>query len=158
MGFGEAILTCFRKYVTFQGRARRSEFWFFVLFTVLASFPANIIDVILSTRGRVGPVSTLLSVIFFLPTLSVGVRRLHDVNRPGWLLGGLYLYAAATLAVTFALSTQAANAVPDTRGMRIAVALAMFFVLAVYAIWLFVLNFMKGTSGPNRYGPDPLQS
>lgn len=77
MTFTEAIKTCFSKYADFNGRATRSEYWWYVLFLVLVS-------VVLSE------ISTTLSIIFtvgtLLPSLAVGARRLHDTNRSGWLL------------------------------------------------------------------------
>lgn len=104
MGFGQAITTCFGKYASFTGRARRSEFWFFWLFTIIVAFVLNIIDgvtglvlrfgnvetidtstgVITFTTGNLGILSTIWSLVIFLPFLSVTVRRLHDTGRSGW--------------------------------------------------------------------------
>ena len=86
MNFPDAIASAFRQYATFAGRARRSEFWFFVLFMVLAQAIAGAIDEA-ATNGVVGGV---LSIALLLPSLSVGVRRLHDNGRSGWwILVGL---------------------------------------------------------------------
>ena len=76
-----------RKYVTFSGRATRSEFWWFYLFTVLvnlvASFVGNLI--FMSTYNIFFIyLSTITSLILLLPSLAVAVRRLHDVGRSGW--------------------------------------------------------------------------
>lgn len=77
MTFGESISTCFSKYAAFEGRASRSEFWWFFLFTVLASAASGMVSEILSG---------LFSLGVLLPSLAVGARRLHDVNRSGWFL------------------------------------------------------------------------
>ncbi|MHB1428367.1 MAG: DUF805 domain-containing protein [Rhodocyclaceae bacterium] len=77
MTFGESIRTCFTKYATFDGRASRSEFWWFVLFTFLASAAASLIS---------DSLSGLVSLTTLLPSLAVGARRLHDTNRSGWYL------------------------------------------------------------------------
>jgi uncharacterized membrane protein YhaH (DUF805 family) len=77
MTFGEAISTCFRKYATFEGRAVRSEFWWFFLFTFLASAAAGIVS---------DALSGLFSLAVLLPSLAVGARRLHDVDKSAWLL------------------------------------------------------------------------
>ena len=86
MTFQNAVRTCFAKYVTFSGRARRAEYWYFVLFTFLGSAIAGIIDS--AIFGRTMPDATLLGGIFsiatFLPGLSALVRRLHDTGRSGW--------------------------------------------------------------------------
>ena len=77
MTFGESISTCFSKYATFDGRATRSEFWWFYLFTVLASAAAGLIS---------ETVSGLFSLAVLLPSLAVGARRLHDVDKSAWFL------------------------------------------------------------------------
>ncbi|MGB0697275.1 MAG: DUF805 domain-containing protein [Rhodospirillaceae bacterium] len=83
MGFGEAISTCFGKYATFTGRARRSEFWYFNLFYFLVSFPAAFIsDFFGESIG--GLVNLVIALGLMLPSLSVGVRRLHDIGKSGW--------------------------------------------------------------------------
>jgi len=83
MTFSEAISSGFRNYVGFSGRASRSEFWYWILFTVLVSIAATIIDlVVLSSDTSV--LSTIWSLATFLPSLAIGVRRLHDTDRSGW--------------------------------------------------------------------------
>ncbi len=86
MDFVTAAKTGLSKYATFSGRARRSEFWFFFLFQMLALLVAGIIDGILGTDGGF---YGLVSLVFILPVLAVSVRRLHDTDRSGWwvLLG-----------------------------------------------------------------------
>jgi uncharacterized membrane protein YhaH (DUF805 family) len=81
MGFGEAIRSGFSNYVTFGGRAIRSEFWYWVLFGFLAQIVTSIID-----YGILGHQITtpLLSLAIFLPGLAVSIRRLHDLDRTGW--------------------------------------------------------------------------
>ncbi|HEY8887100.1 MAG TPA: DUF805 domain-containing protein [Gallionella sp.] len=75
MTFNESIQTCFRKYAEFNGRASRSEFWWWVLFIVIISIGAQLID---QTVGALVTLATLL------PYLAVTSRRLHDINRSGW--------------------------------------------------------------------------
>lgn len=77
MTFGESITTCLAKYADFDGRASRSEYWWFYLFTVLVNWGALIID-------PFGVLYAVLNLAFLLPTLSAAVRRLHDTNKSGW--------------------------------------------------------------------------
>lgn len=77
MTFGESINICFKKYATFEGRASRSEYWWFFLFTLLVSMATGIISETLSG---------LFSLAVLLPSLAVGARRLHDTDRSGWFL------------------------------------------------------------------------
>jgi uncharacterized membrane protein YhaH (DUF805 family) len=76
MGFIEAVKTCLQKYATFSGRASRAEFWWFVLFTVIASIAGSMF-------GEV--VNGLVSLALLLPSIAVGARRLHDIGKTGWL-------------------------------------------------------------------------
>jgi uncharacterized membrane protein YhaH (DUF805 family) len=88
MSFQDAVRTCLtQKYADFNGRARRSEFWFFILFTVIVGFVATVIDAIIhtsSTFGGRGLVSTIAQLALLLPQLAVGARRLHDTDKTGW--------------------------------------------------------------------------
>src|SRR5690606_37283624 len=93
MGFGEAVSACFSKYASFQGRARRSEFWYFQLFAILLAIVTGFVDGVafpdLAMMG-VLPLNSLAGLIMLLPGISVLVRRLNDTNRSGfhfwWLL------------------------------------------------------------------------
>ena len=88
MTFQEAVRTVLQqKYATFSGRARRSEFWFFALFSAIVRTIANIIDAILHTgNSTTGLVSVVVSLALLVPSLAVGARRLHDTGRSGWWL------------------------------------------------------------------------
>ena len=85
------FVKCFRNYVTFEGRARRSEFWYFVLFSFLFMLVARIADMLLFSD--VAPFSMLLWLGMLLPYISVSVRRLHDTGRSGKLLLAYFCYS-----------------------------------------------------------------
>ncbi len=86
MNFGQAIASGFTNYVNFSGRASRSEYWLWVLFTVIGGLATGILDSALFSNSS--PTSSTLNGIFelvtFLPGLALNVRRLHDINRTGW--------------------------------------------------------------------------
>jgi uncharacterized membrane protein YhaH (DUF805 family) len=86
MGFQEAVATCLRRYAVFEGRARRSEYWWFFLFNVLMQAATGLVDAALFGQDSVGLVNALYGLAVLLPGLAVAVRRLHDVNRSGWWL------------------------------------------------------------------------
>ena len=88
LSFNEAVGTCFRKYFDFTGRARGSEFWYFLLFCFCLYFAAQIIDAILfdSTWVGSGPLYWISFLGLLFPTWTVYVRRLHDTNKSGWRL------------------------------------------------------------------------
>jgi len=80
-------LAVLKKYATFTGRARRKEYWFFVLFSIIASVVLSVLDVMLGTSGKAGGLlSGIYGLAVLLPSLGVSVRRLHDTNRSGWWL------------------------------------------------------------------------
>jgi uncharacterized membrane protein YhaH (DUF805 family) len=114
MNFVQAISSGFSNYVQFGGRASRSEYWYWTLFSILVSIVASIIDGILG----LGFVSAIVGLGLFLPGLAVSARRLHDIDRTFWWV------------------------------------LLAFTVIGglVLLYWACV----RGTLGPNRYGPDPL--
>jgi uncharacterized membrane protein YhaH (DUF805 family) len=99
MNFAEAISSGFSNYVNFSGRAIRSEYWFWVLFTILGLLVAEIIDYALGLT-LIYPIFALAT---FLPSLAVAVRRLHDLDRSGWwiLLCLIPLIGAIVLIVWY---------------------------------------------------------
>ena len=80
MGFGEAVSTCFKKSVVWEGRASRAEFWWFYLAQILIIFAAGIIDQIIGT----GFLYIIALIVVILPSIAVLIRRLHDTDRTGW--------------------------------------------------------------------------
>ena len=76
---GNAISTCFSKYATFSGRATRSEYWFFQLFYVIVLIAVAVVD---PTESAI--LVNLVTLVFFIPTIAVGCRRMHDVGKSGW--------------------------------------------------------------------------
>ena len=87
MTFQDSIKSCFNKYGSINGRATRSEFWWFQLFLTIAGIFTFMIDVIFfgyTIDDDFTPVNVILSIAVFVPMITVTVRRLHDVNRSGW--------------------------------------------------------------------------
>lgn len=76
MNFIQAIQSGFQNYVTFQGRGSRSAYWYWTLFALLAQLIAQ------WALGET--ISLLVSLVLFLPSLAVSVRRLHDIDKSGW--------------------------------------------------------------------------
>ena len=139
----------FKKYAAFKGRARRKEYWGFLAFIYAIAFVAGIV---LGTAGATTESESLLAVqailtaVTLVPTLAVGVRRLHDSNRSGWWIlmafigGGLAKLANKLLTVN--------EATLPLAGLMIVVSLVML-------VSLFVFLLLPGTAGDNRFGPNP---
>ncbi|HSK90309.1 MAG TPA: DUF805 domain-containing protein [Euzebyales bacterium] len=97
----EWYLKVLQNYVGFAGRARRKEYWYFVLFNVLISLALTAVDAVLQT----GVLAGLYSLAVFLPSLAVSVRRLHDTDRSGWwLLVGLIPVVGVVVLLVFTLT------------------------------------------------------
>lgn len=88
MGFQAAVRKVLSDYATFSGRAPRSEFWWFFLFVFLGNVVLDFIDGVLFGVAPDGATVSLLGGLFslamLLPSIAVGVRRLHDRDMSGW--------------------------------------------------------------------------
>jgi uncharacterized membrane protein YhaH (DUF805 family) len=121
-------LEVLKKYTVFSGRARRKEYWMFILFNFIFAILAAIVDNILGTTFKFGTevpialpygyVYLLYALAVLIPGLAVLVRRLHDVGKSGWM---------------FLIS----------------------LIPIVGAIWLLVLACTDSKPGENKYGPNP---
>ncbi len=140
MGFGEAVATCFRRYATVRGRARRSEFWWFQLFGSLVWMAAAVTFALLWLAAFAGearpsedpainpdavawaPLTAAFGVLLIsvlavgVPTLAVTGRRLHDVGMSAWWL---------------------------------------LLLVPGLGIVLLAISVVAGQPGANRFGPDP---
>jgi uncharacterized membrane protein YhaH (DUF805 family) len=78
---GNPYVEAFKNYVVFQGRATRREYWMFFLISLCVSIGFGVVDALLQTGGIL---YNLYSLVAFLPSIAVGVRRMHDTDRSGW--------------------------------------------------------------------------
>lgn len=79
-----AVRLALLNYSNFRGRTKQADFWFFYLFTVLLNIPTSILDRLLFA-GR-GYIENLAALLLIVPSIAVGVRRMHDVDKRGWWL------------------------------------------------------------------------
>ena len=85
MDIQSSIKTCFKKYADFNGRASRSEYWWFQLLYMMVLIVAAIFDSFyIDNSQAMGPVELVSTLILLLPAFSVWARRLHDVSKSGW--------------------------------------------------------------------------
>jgi uncharacterized membrane protein YhaH (DUF805 family) len=136
---------------SYQGRINRAKFWLAVLVFFVAGIVAQIVG--MSASGALGELLiNVVGLVCFVSGIFVCIKRLHDRDKSGWLL--LLFYIAPTLLITigiiWAIAAIVANSSGSTGGL---IALAGFAI----GIWGFVeLGCLRGTVGPNQYGPDPL--
>jgi uncharacterized membrane protein YhaH (DUF805 family) len=99
-----------KKYAVFSGRARRRDYWFFILWYVIISIGLAIIDTVAGLRiGNAGVLQSLYALAVLIPGLAVTVRRLHDTGRTGWwvLIVFIPLIGMIVLLVFMFLDSQA---------------------------------------------------
>jgi len=193
MELTQSLKTCMRKYVTFSGRASRSEFWFFILAIFLLSAVASILDsiifgpqvnmvfklqqnssgemsqsIIQNTHYGSGWISNILGILTFLPSISVGWRRMHDIGRPGWYPLALVGIVTALLAVTLLAFqvevpvSEAARAsmplLPETMMLpRPPAPLIITTILGAFGSFFLIIWWLTRPSQThsNKFGPNP---
>jgi uncharacterized membrane protein YhaH (DUF805 family) len=139
----EYYVGALKKYAVFEGRATRSEFWYFVLFYYIVLIAFGIIDFTLFGLSY-GILGTIYAVIFLIPNIAVGVRRLHDTGRSGWFQLVWYI----PLSIYFANSLLGSS-FPQ---------LVLFPVGVIFLFgMILLLVYYVGDSQPgaNQYGPNP---
>lgn len=181
-----AVKRVFRKVFAFSGRARPAEFWKFVLFWFVVNIGLIVVwsytvgpeiltaqvpaddgttkTVFTGRRYNGGRLADIFNLICLIPLLSLTSRRLHDVNRSGWWMALPMVWPIVLLTglaiVNLGLST-VIEAI--TSGLRINISLGgyTFFILLVLiftpVLILFIQLAGRGTPGPNRFGPNPIE-
>lgn len=172
-------------YVGFEGRLNRQRWWIsavilavVIIVISLVILPlvglgmmpaiptidanttaADIANIVGASRAKAGWVSLVLFIIVLYPSAAIAIKRRHDRNNNGldvWVYFGLTVVVQLINALGIGMSTM------DVGGTTIPVPgpiiTGLGAILGIYAIYLLVvLGFLKGTAGPNNYGPDPLQ-
>lgn len=178
MTFGKAVATCFSKLFTFKGRARRSEYWYFMLFLIILQgvmmAGGEFFDTLISFGQSQGADVTmkfagsylqkvLLWVLYFMG-LTVTVRRLHDVDCNGWFI--LLLYVLPIIITEIEVSSlysvgvafDSATVSPNVMAGTLKSHLMIIFFVTIALIASIIIYCKPGTEGPNSYGPDPIRS
>jgi uncharacterized membrane protein YhaH (DUF805 family) len=108
MNFMDSVRACLNNYANFSGRARRSEFWWFILFNFAAQIAASIVDAIVASIIGFSVLAFIVMLALFVPGLAVSIRRLHDTGRSGWwiLLGLIPLVGIVVLIIWYATDGQ----------------------------------------------------
>ncbi len=137
VSFPEAIRLFFRRYTDFQGRSRRSEFWWVQLFNlIIGAVGVGLFWMFggsdLSGTGEINPLGLVFlgllgvyGLAILIPSIALFVRRLHDINQTGWIYLGIVVISL----------------------------LPLIGLLGTVAT--IVIGVIPGTVGENKYGPDP---
>lgn len=92
----DGYLKTLKKYADFSGRSRRTEYWMFFLFNFAIGIVLSVVDYVLGTAGIL---ALLFALAILIPSIAVGVRRLHDTDRSGWWLLIAFIPFIGTIAL-----------------------------------------------------------
>ena len=132
--FPEAIQLFFKRYTDFQGRSRRSEFWWVFLLNIVVGLIGGFLLGLLGGYGTgdLNPIGMLIMGVLLIyvlaiivPSIALFIRRLHDINQTGWIALGVYIVSVIPIIGLLGSVAQ------------------------------IVIGVIPGTVGENKYGPDP---
>lgn len=136
---------CLKQYVDFSGRARRKEYWMFVLFNMIVSFVLGIVDFLIGATiplgvTPIGIISSVYTLAVFLPGLAVLVRRLHDIGKSGWNILWYFLLAFMASVLSTILPI-----------IAILLIICSFVVSIIFIVWMC----KDSQPGDNKWGANP---
>lgn len=137
-------------FFNFSGRINRAKYWVAMLIYSAIYIVLAIVGYLTDNSAIYQAINGMLNIVIFISSLAVGVKRLHDRNKSGWYLVLFYIVPGILVTAGIVVGTF----------MDDSILLASILGLAAFAIgvWAFVeLGCLRGTIGPNRYGPDPLE-
>ena len=137
----------FENYANFSGRARRKEYWMFMLFYFIFSLVLGLISALLGVFGSL--LLLVWSLGLFLPTIAVTIRRFHDSGKTGW-------WYLASFAPIVPLSLFAYMSLTETFGGNMLVASLVLLVISVAICFIpLIFLFLNSEPGANQWGPNP---
>ena len=137
-------------FFNFSGRINRAKYWIAILVYCAIYIVLAIVGYVTDNSAIYQAINGMLNIVILISSLAVGVKRLHDRNKSGWYLVLFYIVPGILVTAGIVVGTF----------MDDSLLLASVLGLAAFAIgvWAFVeLGCLRGTIGPNRYGPDPLE-
>jgi uncharacterized membrane protein YhaH (DUF805 family) len=141
---------------SFQGRINRARFWLAVLVFFVAGVLAQVIGYASRSDALAVLLISIVNLVAFVSGIFVAIKRLHDRDKSGWWLLLFYIAPGVLLGIGLV-----GGFLGIAEGSLSAGSMAFLFSLAGIAVllWAFIeLGCLRGTAGPNRYGPDPLAS
>jgi uncharacterized membrane protein YhaH (DUF805 family) len=138
---------------SYQGRINRAKYWLAILVYVVVSIVAAIIGFAIGADAA-NLLSSLVSLATFISGILVGIKRLHDRDKSGWWM--LLFYIVPGVLFGIGTGIMIFGFVADSSGLGGAASIFFLAGLAII-VWAFIeLGCLRGTVGPNQYGPDPL--
>jgi uncharacterized membrane protein YhaH (DUF805 family) len=139
-----------RLWFDFKGRLNRGKYWFITIANMLI-FAAFLLTAVSVHSAPLGILAGLVAVPPFISALAVTVKRLHDRGKSAWWVLLFYILPI--------MLSGAKEILASLEGAAFAAAVIVAIIGTVISIWAFVeIGCLRGTRGPNRYGPDPLDN
>ena len=178
----------FKNYANFSGRASRKEFWTFVLFNFIIGFIVGLLQFLIELVGLpfmlafdmifnpaifitvpINIINFIWGLLIWIPSISISIRRLHDINRTGWwyllpLPFNIVFIISLIIGIAFFIGAEQSYSSSDADmffafgGVTIIVAIIFIIFSVITNIVLLIFYILKGTEGNNRFGADPLQT
>lgn len=137
-------------FTSFDGRINRKPYWMGVLIMIAGAIVLSVVVgfVVDFTSRAYGIYTLLLQLALLYPSAALMAKRLHDRDRPTW-------WIALILVPSFLQAVASAFGDPANPGAAV---LGLSLIVFVIGVWFFIeLGCLRGTIGPNQYGPDPLE-
>jgi uncharacterized membrane protein YhaH (DUF805 family) len=144
----------------FSGRINRGKFWLWILLYFVGAIVIGIVAALIGSAILTAILYLVFGIGALVSGIAVGLKRLHDRDRSGWWLLVFYVLPSVLSAVSIGFAFKGMLS-GDLSGLATGGTGSMLLSLAsfVIAIWGFVeLGCLRGTVGPNQYGPDPLEA
>ena len=137
-----SYFSCVKKYCQFRGRSSRYEYWSFVLINFIIGLILGYVETI---KGEPATMSGAYSIFIALPSLAAQTRRLHDINKSGWWLGGLLLMIFV-FGVIQGIVEYSGHIINDT------ISQILVIIALIWTILLLIFYIKKGNAEENRFG------
>lgn len=149
-----------RRLFSFQGRASRKEYWSVALAIIAVSLILTLVDTavgLYDDENEIGLFSGIFSILSFLPSIAVSVKRFHDHSMSGWWIVWFSLLTLLPF-LFFLLPGGPSFDVDGSSAFQSITAIAIFSVAGIVQLIQFViLGFLPGHKGKNRFGSNPFE-
>jgi len=166
MNFQEAIITCFKKYFTFSGRARRSEYWWFILFSIIIGILLHVVEEfsipdvdgdMYFSISYVIIFSLVIDILLIPPFFAVAFRRLHDIGKSGWWILLIGIIPIFIFLIFFTFMTMYAYTKDIMDDSLIMVKIGFIFPVIGWVILIYWLT-RPSAEGENKFGVNPIDA
>ena len=140
----------FKNFANFKGRSTRSEFWYSVLFSFIVGIGIWFMGLFMSLSAAKG-LSYVVEVIMFVPSTSVGVRRLHDAGKSGWWIAGPIIAAVVMAYISVATALYGLTIDDRSTGALI----GLFYLLMLPICIVIIIFWCRPSEGANKWGLPP---